>query len=203
MITEFKLALFLGFSPALVNFYLFSSTLCSAHCHQTYFQPNNFLPANLGSNQSRLLIAPRQPFKRAIIDFVVSCLFLGIPYIFHERTRLSSRIIDEESGLRYATPTLVIGLSCGKFITFLLSKNRPSLSSFRKAAVVLTASVTFLSLPGLDSFSRTTGMVAILFAAFSKAATVVAIFKHKTDLERPICFFDFFKTRISNHIFFM
>ena len=29
-------------------------------------------------------------------------------------------------------------------------------------------------------------MVAILFAAFSMAATVVAIFKHKADLERPI-----------------
>jgi hypothetical protein len=51
---------------------------------------------------------------------------------------------------------------------------------------VLSASVTFLSLPGLDAFSRTTGMVAILFAAFSMAATVVAIFRHKADLERPI-----------------
>jgi hypothetical protein len=44
-----------------------------------------------------------------------------------------------------------------------------------KAAVVLSASVTFLSLPGFDAFSRTTGMVAILFAAFSMAATVVEI----------------------------
>jgi hypothetical protein len=42
----------------------------------------------------------------------------------------------------------------------------------RKAAVVLSASVTFLSLPGLDAVSRTTSMVAI--------------FKHKADLERPI-----------------
>ena len=29
-------------------------------------------------------------------------------------------------------------------------------------------------------------MVAILFAAFSMAATVVAIFRHKADLERPM-----------------
>ena len=56
----------------------------------------------------------------------------------------------------------------------------------RKAAVVLHASGTFLSLPGLDTFSRTTGMVAILFAAFSMAATGLAIFRHKADLERPI-----------------
>jgi hypothetical protein len=71
------------------------------------------LPTKVGSNQSRLPIAPRQPFKWAIINIVVSCLFLGIPYIFFERhgTRLSSRIImiDEGSGLRYATPILVIG----------------------------------------------------------------------------------------------
>lgn len=46
--------------------------------------------------------------------------------------------------------------------------------------------MTFLSLPGLDALSRTTGMVAILFAAFSMAATVVAIFRHKADLERPL-----------------
>jgi hypothetical protein len=46
--------------------------------------------------------------------------------------------------------------------------------------------LTFLSLPGLDAFSWTTGMVAILFAAFSMVATVVAIFRHKADLERPI-----------------
>jgi hypothetical protein len=40
---------------------------------------------------------------------IVSCLFLGIPYIFYEHTRLSSRIMDEESGIRYATPTPVFG----------------------------------------------------------------------------------------------
>jgi hypothetical protein len=46
--------------------------------------------------------------------------------------------------------------------------------------------VTFLSLPGLDALSRTTSLVAILFGAFSMAATLVAIFKHKADLEHPI-----------------
>ena len=51
---------------------------------------------------------------------------------------------------------------------------------------MLSASVTFISLPGLDSFSRTAGMVAIVFATFSMVATVVAIFRHKADLERPI-----------------
>jgi len=56
----------------------------------------------------------------------------------------------------------------------------------RKAAIVLSASVTFLSLPGLDSVARTAGMVAVLFAAFSMGATGVAVLRHKTDLERPV-----------------
>ena len=116
MIMGFKPALFLGFSSELVShlraicFQLGSqlSMFFPAHWRQTYFRPNKPLPANAGSNSSRLPMAPRKPFRRAIVDFVVSCLFLGIPYIFYERTRLSSRI-DEESGLRNATPTLVIG----------------------------------------------------------------------------------------------
>ena len=45
--------------------------------------------------------------------------------------------------------------------------------------------MTFLSLPGLDNIARVAGFVAILFSSFSMASTVVAIFKYKTDLERP------------------
>ena len=90
-------------------FHFFNLVHCHpAHWRQTYFRPNKPLPTNVGASPSRLPIAPRKPFRQAIIDFVVSCLFLGIPYMFFERTRLSSRI-DEESGLRHATPTLVIG----------------------------------------------------------------------------------------------
>ena len=106
-----RVLLRVGQSTLLENFFILAHYLSNAlaHWRQTYFRPNKPLPTNVGSNQSGLPVTPRQPFKWAIIDFVVSCLFLGIPYIFYERTRLSSRIIDEESGLRYATPTLVIG----------------------------------------------------------------------------------------------
>ena len=134
-------------------------------------------------------MAPRKPIKWVVFDFVVSCVFLGLPYLFLERTRLSSRI-DEESGFRYATPTLVIGactcLVVRPLFSSCYSKPTPSTTCCRKAAIVLSASVTFLSLPGLDTFSRTTGMVAILFAAFSMASTVLVIFRYKADLERPI-----------------
>jgi hypothetical protein len=69
-------------------------------------------------------------------------------------------------------------------------KNRPCRfkKNLLKAAVVLSASLTFLSLPKgrfLADYGHG-GHAAILFAVFSMAATVVAIFRHKADLERPI-----------------
>ena len=119
MTTEYKHALYLGFSSKLVSQLLllkkktFSSLYSTwlnalVHWRQTYFRPNKPLPTNVGSNQSRLPIAPRQPFKWVIIDFFISCLFLCIPYVFFERIYLSNKIVDEESGLRDATSTLVI-----------------------------------------------------------------------------------------------
>ncbi|PPQ77168.1 hypothetical protein CVT25_010796 [Psilocybe cyanescens] len=92
-----------------------------------------------------------------------------IPYLFIERARHSGRLADEESGmLRSASPMVVIG-ACTCLV----------------AAIVLSASVTFLSLPGLDSVARTAGMVAVLFAAFAMVATGVAVLRHKADMERP------------------
>lgn len=44
--------------------------------------------------------------------------------------------------------------------------------------------MTFLSLPGLDSVARIAGLIATLFASFSMAATLVAIFRYKADMVR-------------------
>ena len=60
-----------------------------------------------------------------------------------------------------------------------------SSSPLWKAAILLSASVTFLSLPGLDNIARVAGFVAILFSSFSMVSTLVAIFKYKADLEWP------------------
>lgn len=60
---------------------------------------------------------------------------------------------------------------------------RSSAPSFCKAAIILSASVTFLSLPGLDSVARVAGFVTILCSAASMASSVVALFRYKADLE--------------------
>ena len=100
--------------------------------------------------------------------------------------------MDEESGmLRSASPMVIIG-ACTCLVVSPLSALQTRITDLRvlfrdrKAAIVLSASVTFLSLPGLDSVARTAGMVAVLFAAFSMAATGVAVLRHKADLERPV-----------------
>ena len=50
---------------------------------------------------------------------------------------------------------------------------------------MLSASVTFLSLPGLDNLARMASFVAILCASFSITSTAVSVFRFKADLERP------------------
>jgi len=73
-------------------------------------------------------------------------------------------------------------LYCGKFLSTLVTLSVQY--SPTQAAIVLSASVTFLSLPNLDNIARVVGLVATLFASFSMAATLVAIFKYKSEMVR-------------------
>ena len=68
-----------------------------------YFRPNKPLPKDAIKGVTE---PHRKPFTRAILDFVIGCLCLGIPYLFVNRTHSSS--FDEESGLYSAGPMLMI-----------------------------------------------------------------------------------------------
>ncbi|KAF8076962.1 hypothetical protein FPV67DRAFT_1715819 [Lyophyllum atratum] len=138
-----------------------------AHWRQQHFRPNKPLPTDVGQRDVSLP-KHRRPLHRALTDFLISCLCLGIPYIFFDRSRPYH--LDEESGMRSAAGPMFIVGACTCLV----------------AAIVLSASVTFLSLPGLDNFARVAGFVAILFAAISMAATLVALFRYKADLENPV-----------------
>ncbi|KAG5642968.1 hypothetical protein DXG03_001816 [Asterophora parasitica] len=138
-----------------------------AQWRQQHFRPNKPPPTDVGIHNHGLP-RYRKPLRRALVDLLISCLCLGLPYLFFERGRFR---IDEESGVRSGSPgpMFLVG-ACTCLV----------------AAIVLSASVTFLSLPGLDNFARVAGFVAILFATFSMASTVVALFRYKADLERPV-----------------
>ncbi|KAF8505744.1 hypothetical protein F5888DRAFT_1604830, partial [Russula emetica] len=127
----------------------------------------------LGNQDSRgkLNIPPaRVPFLRTAGDFIVSFVCLGLPYLFLERSH--HQRFDTEGGVRNnAGPMLIVGaLAC------------------LIAAVILSASVTFITLPGIDDVSRVAGFVAILLSASSLISAVIALFRYKSDIENPIAY---------------
>ncbi|KAJ3764470.1 hypothetical protein EV361DRAFT_805249 [Lentinula raphanica] len=140
-----------------------------ARWRQINFRPNKPLPQDI-SNKRRFNRARPSGFQRTILDVVVMIVFLGVPSLFVSRSNhaLLHRV-DEESGLfspRSAGPILLLG-GCACLV----------------AAIVLSASVTFLSLPGLDNIGRIPGLVAVVFATFSMVFSVIALFRYKADME--------------------
>ncbi len=89
---------------------------------QTYFRPNKPLPSDAGSGLNELPVH-RRPFSRVLFDFVVSCLCLGIPYFFLERTRMSTRV-DHESGVLRSNPIIILG-ACTCLVVSIFLYTRP------------------------------------------------------------------------------
>ncbi|KAF5358653.1 hypothetical protein D9758_007727 [Tetrapyrgos nigripes] len=119
-----------------------------------------------------------QSFLRTLLDVIVSIVFMGIPYMIYTRAVYAQRMDAEYGmgglgaslrvfGMRDAGPLMLIG-GCTCLV----------------AAIVLSASVTFLTLPGLDWISRIVGFVAIILAGFSIVSTVLALFSFKAEMER-------------------
>jgi hypothetical protein len=52
----------------------------------------------------------------------------------------------------------------------------------------MSTSVTFISLPGLDSPSRVAGLVAIFCATGTMVSAVIALMRYKVDLDRDVAF---------------
>ncbi|KAF7333958.1 hypothetical protein MSAN_02397800 [Mycena sanguinolenta] len=97
-------------------------------------------------------------FIRRLADLLLSCLLLGVPFLSYTRTRC--RMGDTESGPRARMlPTLLIGVC----ICLL-------------AAILLGASVTFLSLPGFYGIPRAMLLTVMILAAGAIITSVVALF---------------------------
>ncbi|KAI0076911.1 hypothetical protein K474DRAFT_1662296 [Panus rudis PR-1116 ss-1] len=138
-----------------------------AQWRQQYFRPNKPLPHDVSKGPLRP--ERRMPIRRVFLDVFMTIACLGIPYIFMGRSQPSR--IDEESGLRGPGPMLMIG-ACACLIS----------------AVILSASVTFMTLPGLDDIARVAGLIAILFSASSMVSAVVALFRYKSEFERTVVY---------------
>ncbi|KDQ63954.1 hypothetical protein JAAARDRAFT_118388 [Jaapia argillacea MUCL 33604] len=139
-----------------------------AQWRQHHFRPHKPLPRD-ASRSSLRRPEPRIPFRRTITDFFISALCLGIPYIFIDRAH--HRRADEEGngGLKNAGPMLMIG-ACACLL----------------AAVLLSASVTFLSFSGLDDVARISGFLAIICSTASMVSWVISMFRYNAEAERTV-----------------
>ncbi|KAJ7243083.1 hypothetical protein C8J57DRAFT_1437696 [Mycena rebaudengoi] len=138
-----------------------------AHWRQQHFRPDKPLPVEPSVNGHLARHGSRRVgFGRTVLEVLVSCLLLGVPYLFYKRPGAHTST-DAEGGIggRSSLPALVVG-AC----TCLL------------AAILLSASITFLSLPGLDNIARLAALVAVLLAACSMASSVLALFTYKAEL---------------------
>ncbi|KAF7984725.1 hypothetical protein HWV62_11654 [Athelia sp. TMB] len=140
-----------------------------AHWRQTHFRPHRPLPKDIHVAKSHS--QRKNSFFRVIFDFIVSLVCLGIPYMFLERS--SHLHTDIESGLHSPGPMLVIG-ACSCLV----------------AAILLSASVSFLSFPGLDNIARVAACIAILCSAASMTASVISLFRYKADLDSTVYHYD-------------
>jgi len=141
-----------------------------ARWRQSHFRPHRPLPHD-AQKTSHTHRRHQTSFVRTLVDFLVGFICLGIPYFFIDRSHHFR--VDEESGLHAVGPMLVVG-ACSCLV----------------AAVILTASVTFMSLPGLDDIARIAGFVAILCSAASMSASVIALFRYKADMDRTVWHYD-------------
>jgi hypothetical protein len=105
-----------------------------AQWRQMYFRPNKPLPKDVSVGPNEVPVQ-RRPARRALFDFLVSCLCLGIPYIFLERARLSARG-DPESGMFRQNSMVIIG-ACTCLVVSLLLPHPPFPPIVRRAVIYL------------------------------------------------------------------
>ncbi|VDC04132.1 unnamed protein product [Peniophora sp. CBMAI 1063] len=107
-------------------------------------------------------------FVRRAADVAMSIACLGIPYLFVDRSR--SRREYHENGMRSAAGSMLVVGAVACVI----------------AAVVLGASVTLISIPGLNDISRIASCISIILSASSLVSALLALLRWKTDVERNV-----------------
>ncbi|KAF7320535.1 hypothetical protein HMN09_00137200 [Mycena chlorophos] len=140
---------------------------------QHHFRPHKALPVDSFVGSGVTKSAFRTPgFARKAVDVLLSCVLLGVPFLFYDRHAGAGVGGDAERGVarlrKNLLPILVVG-AC----TCLL------------AAILLSTSITFLSLPGLDRLppTRTIVLVVAVLAGASVVAGLGALFRLKRDVD--------------------
>ncbi|KIJ11004.1 hypothetical protein PAXINDRAFT_85177, partial [Paxillus involutus ATCC 200175] len=131
-----------------------------AHWRQAHFRPYKPLPRD-----------PRSAhILHTIVQILIGILCLGIHFTFVDRARYNGHFDVEGNHVpESTTPLFVIG-ACACLVP----------------AIILSASVTLMSLPGRDSIARIGGLVAITCSVLSMVTSFVSIFRYKAEIARGV-----------------
>ncbi|KAG1766884.1 hypothetical protein EV702DRAFT_782332 [Suillus placidus] len=134
-----------------------------AHWRQTNFRPHKPLPRDVPIMQR-----PRRhvPIGRMIVDIITGILCLGIPFFLVDRSNYGGHIDLEGNVVSNSGGPLFLAGACACLV----------------AAVILSASVTLMTLPGLSGIARISGLVAIMCSVLSMTTSFISIMRHKTEL---------------------
>ncbi|KAF8839287.1 hypothetical protein BDN67DRAFT_905823 [Paxillus ammoniavirescens] len=137
-----------------------------AHWRQAHFRPYKPLPRDVSYLQH-----PRStPIMRTVVEILIGILCLGIPFMFVDRARYNGHFDVEGSHVPESTALLFVIGACACLVS----------------AIILSASVTLMSLPGLDSIARIGGLVAITCSVLSMVTSFVSIFRYKAEMARGV-----------------
>ncbi|KIJ11001.1 hypothetical protein PAXINDRAFT_85218, partial [Paxillus involutus ATCC 200175] len=134
-----------------------------AHWRQAHFRPYKPLPRDVSYLQP-----PRSAhIVHTIVGILIGILCLGIPFMFVDRVRYNGHFDVEGSHVpESTTPLFVIG-ACACLMS----------------AIILSASVTLMSLPGLDSIARIGGLAC---SVLTMVTSFVSIFRYKAEIARGV-----------------
>ncbi|KAI0030536.1 hypothetical protein K488DRAFT_54056 [Vararia minispora EC-137] len=107
----------------------------------------------------------RSSIARRAVDVAITTLCLGIPIFLSNR---SGRVDHGSAGIRSAAGSMLVVGAVACMI----------------AAVILGASVTLISIPGLNELSRIASFVSIILSASSLVSAILAIFQWKTVVDQ-------------------
>ncbi|KAG9317911.1 hypothetical protein JVU11DRAFT_2142 [Chiua virens] len=158
--------------------------LRAAHWHQVNFRPYKPLPRDVSYQQP----VTNTPILRTLFELFLGAVCLGIPFLFVDKARYHGHFDVEGSHLpESTTPLFVIGACACLVVRFLNASPVHMLiwvNSFEQSAIILSASVTLMSFPGLDSITRIGGLVAITCSVLSMATSFLSIFRYKAEMAR-------------------
>ncbi|KAG6332906.1 hypothetical protein ID866_6184 [Astraeus odoratus] len=133
-----------------------------AHWRQVHFRPHKPLPRDV----STLHPSRESPMLRTVLEIVVGILCLGIPFLFVDRARYTSHFdVEGNTAPPSSAPLFIVG-ACACLVS----------------AIILSASVTLMTLPGLGSIARIGGLVAISCSVLSMVTSFVSIFRYKSEI---------------------